>query len=168
MAHPKETRNAVRGAYIGGLPIEQAATKAVVPLATARRWKAEAAAEGDDWDKFQAASLIVSGGGLDQAMGRVVAGLMLRCEALLERIAEDAEIDPVEATKAVGSLTDSLAKAHAAAKRLMPLTDKYAVAMDVLKRLAEHAMVKKPGPVAGELVELIEGFGAELGKTWGA
>ena len=167
MAHPRETRLALRAAYLGGLPIEQAATKADVPLATARRWKSEALATGDDWDKFQAASLIVAGGGMDQAMGRVVAGVILRCEALMQRIAEDAKIDPVEATRAVASLTDSLAKAHAAAKRLMPATDKFAVAMDVLKRLAEHSMAKKPGPFSAELVELLEAFGAELGKSYG-
>lgn len=167
MAHPQETRLALRAAYLGGLPIEQAALKAVIPLATARRWKADAIAKGDDWDKFQAASLIVAGGGFDQAMGRVAAGVLLRCEALLERIATDAEIDPIDATKAVASLTDSLAKAHAAAKRLMPVTDRYAVAMDVLKRLAEHTMTKKPGAFAAELVELIEAFGVELGKAYG-
>lgn len=168
MAHPRETRNAVRGAYIGGLPIEQAAAKARVPLATARRWKAEAGAEGDDWDKFQRASLIVSGGGIDQATGRVVAGVVLRCEALMERIGADPGIDPVEAARAVASLADSLAKAQAAARRLMPETDKYAVAMDVLKRLAEHVIARQPGKVAAELVHAIESFGAELGKTWGA
>ena len=157
---------ALRAAYLGGLPIEQAAIQADVPLATARRWKAEAMAEGDDWDKFQRASLMVAGGGFDQAMGRVAAGVILRCEALMERLS-DPDIDPVEATKAVGSLTDSLAKAQAAAKRLMPVTDRYAVAMDVLKRLAEHAMVKKPGPFAAELVELLEVFGDELGKAYG-
>lgn len=167
MAHPKETRLALRAAYLGGLPIEQAATQANVPLATARRWKADAMAEGDDWDKYQRAAIMMAGGGFDQAMGRVAVAVIMRCEALMERIATDAEIDPVEATKAMGSLTDSLAKAHAAAKRLMPVTDRYAVAMDVLQRLAEHAMARKPGPFAAELVELIEAFGAELGKAYG-
>jgi hypothetical protein len=167
MSHPQETRHALRAAYIGGLPVEQAAIKAGVPLATARRWKAEATAKGDDWDRCKAANLIVAGGGFDQAMGRVAAGVLLRCEALLERIAEDAEIDPIDATKAVASLTDSLAKAHAATKRMMPETDRYAVAMDVLKRLAEHTMAKKPGAFAAELVELIEAFGIELGRVYG-
>lgn len=158
---------ALRGAYLGGLQLEQAAAKAGVGLATARRWKSEALAHGDDWDKFQRASLIVAGGGFDQAMHRVAAGVLLRCEALMERIGNDAEIDPVEATKAVGSLTDSLAKAHAAAKRLMPETDRYAVAMDVLQRLAEYAMTSKPGPFAAQLVETIESFGPELAKAYG-
>jgi hypothetical protein len=167
MAHPQKTRLTLRAAYLGGLPIEQAAAQAGIPVGTARRWKADDLAEGDNWDKFRAASLVISGGGIDQAMGRVLAGLLMRCEALLDRISTDDKIDPIEATRAVGSLTDSLAKAHAATKRLMPETDRYAVAMDVLKRLAEHAMAKKPGPFAAELVELLEAFGADLAKAYG-
>jgi len=161
MAHPRETRLALRAAYLGGLPIEQAAIKANVPLATARRWKADAMAEGDDWDKFQAASLIIAGGGFDQAMGRVAAGVILRCEALLERISTDMEIDPVEATKAVGSLTDSLSKAHAAAKRLMPATDRLATAMDVIKALTRFIQDRYPQHI-GAFAEVLEPFGREF------
>lgn len=161
MAHPRETRLGLRAAYLGGLPIEQAALKAAVPLATARRWKAESLTEGDDWDKFQRASMIVAGGGFDQAMGRVAAGVILRCEALLERIAEDPEIDPIEATKAVGSLTDSLAKAHAAAKRLMPATDRLATAMGVVKLLTKFIQERYPQHL-GAFAEVLAPFGREV------
>lgn len=161
MAHPKETRLALRAAYLGGLGLEQAATKADVPLATARRWKSDAAAEGDDWDKFQAASLIVAGGGFDQAMGRVAAGVILRCEALMERIGTDAEIDAIEATKAMASLTDSLAKAHAAAKRLSPATDRLATAMGVIKLLTAFIQERYPQHL-GAFAEVLEPFGREV------
>lgn len=162
MAHPAETRHAVRGAYLSGLPIEQAAGKACVPLATARRWKAEALAEGDDWDKFQRAAMIVSGGGFDQAMGRVAAGLLLRCEALLERLAEDAaELDPIESTKAVASLTDSLAKAHAASKRLMPAADRLGTALGTIKLLTAFIKDRYPQHL-GAFAEVLEPFGREV------
>lgn len=166
MAHPNETRLALRAAYLSGLPLEQAADKAGVSLASARRWKGEASAEGDDWDKFQRASLIVAGGGFDQAMGRVAAAVILRSEAIMENLASAPDVDPIEAAKAIASLADSLGKAQAAAKRLMPETDRYGIAMDVLKQLMEHSMSRKPA-LANELVELIEGFGEELGKSWG-
>ena len=161
MAHPHQTRLTLRAAYLSGLPIEQAAAKATVPLATARRWKADALASGDDWDKFQRASLIVAGGGFDQAMGRVAAGVILRCEALLERIADDDEIDPLEATKAVASLTDSLAKTHAAAKRLAPVTDRLATAMGVVKLLTKFIQDRYPQHI-GAFAEVLEPFGREV------
>jgi len=166
MAHAREKRLAVRTAYIGGLPIEQAAAKAGVPEGTARRWKSAAMVAGDDWDKFQAACLVVAGGGFDQAMGRVAAAVVLRCESLLERIGATHDIDPLEATKALASLSDSLSKAQVAAKRLLPEADKYAVAMEVLRRLAEFAIARKDGAFAQELVALIEAFGAELAAQW--
>lgn len=148
MAHPKETRLALRGAFLSGLPLEQAAEQAGVPLGTARRWKAEALIEGDDWDKFQKASLIVAGGGFDQAMGRVAAAVILRAEAVMERLASDAEVDPMDAAKAIGSLADSLNKAQAAAKRLMPETDKLAVETATLKAFVE--LLVRMSPAAGE------------------
>jgi hypothetical protein len=135
-------------------------------VGTARRWKADALDEGDDWDKFQRASLIVAGGGFDQAMGRVAAAVILRAEAVMEKLASDPEGDPMEAAKAIASLADSLGKARAASKGLMAETDRYGVAMDVVKRFMDYTVARKPG-MAAELVELIEGFGAELGKAYG-
>ena len=79
MAHPPEKRMELRTAYIGGLPLEAAADKAGVPYATARNWFIAARKEGDDWDKFRAASLIVAGGGIEQAMGRIIAAGLMRC-----------------------------------------------------------------------------------------
>lgn len=148
MAHPKETRLALRGAYLGGLPLEQAADQAGVPVQTARRWKAEANAQGDDWDKFQRASLIVAGGGFDQAMGRVAAAVILRAEAVMDKLAESPDMDPVESAKAIGSLADSLNKAQAAARRLMPETDKLALETSTLKAFVE--LLVRQSPSAGE------------------
>ena len=164
MAHPTETRLALRAAFLGGLPLEAAATKAGIPAQTARRWKAEAAGQGDDWDKFQRASLIVAGGGFEAAMGRVAAAVILRAEALLDQIAGDAEIDPIDATKAVGSLADSLAKAQAASKRLMPETDKLAVAMGVLKLLSAFIERQYPQHIAA-FADVLEPFGREVTRS---
>ena len=159
MAHPKETRLSLRAAFLGGLPLDQAAQKVGVPVQTARRWKSEAAAEGDDWDKFQAASLLVSGGGFEQAMGRAAAAMVLRCEALLERLQHDTEIDPLDASKAIASLSDSLSKAHGAAKRFMPETDRLAVENEAVKAFAD--LIIKRDPTAAEAVlSALEAFAA--------
>lgn len=157
MAHPKETRMTLRQAFLGGLPIDQAADKVGVPVQTARRWKAEAAAEGDDWDKFQAASLIVAGGGFESAMGRVAAAVVLRCGALLEKLETDPKIQPMEAAKAISSLTDSLSKAHAAAKQFMPQADQLAVETATIKAFAE-LMIRKHPRLADAVVSTMEAF----------
>jgi hypothetical protein len=162
MAHPKETQLALRAAFLSGSPLDLAAVQVGIGTATARRWKADALAAGDDWDKFQKASLIVAGGGFDQAMGRVAAAVILRSEAIMERL-EEPGIDPIAAAKAIGSLADSLGKAKAAMRSLMPETDRLGVAMEVIKRL--DAFIRENHPQhAGFFAELLPVFGQELAK----
>lgn len=117
MAHSPDKKVKLRAAYIGGLPLEAAADKIGVPLPTARNWFREARTAGDDWDAFQKASLVVAGGGVDQALGRIIAAALLRCETLL---AATENADPVEAVKAMAVLGDTVSKLQAASRRMMP------------------------------------------------
>lgn len=164
MAHPPEKRMELRTAYIGGLPLEAAADKVAVPYATARNWFNAARRDGDDWDKFRAASLIVAGGGIEQAMGRIIAAGLMRCEALLEEL--QALKDPVDAVKAMATLGDTIAKLRAAGKSMMPEADKLAVAMDVLKRLDGFIRENYPQH-AGAFGELLSPFGQDLARAYG-
>lgn len=153
MAHPKETQLALRAAFLGGLPLDQAAEQVGIGTATARRWKADALETGDDWDKFQKASLIVAGGGFDQAMGRVASAVILRSEAIMERL-EDPKLDPIDAAKAIGSLADSLGKAKAAMRALMPETDRLAVETQAVKGFVELLLRLAPGTGEAALAAL--------------
>ncbi|WP_306603907.1 DUF1804 family protein [Azonexus sp.] len=164
MAHPPEKRMELRSAYIGGLPLEAAADKTGVPYATARNWFRAAREEGDDWDKFRAASLIVAGGGIEQAMGRIIAAGLMRCEALLERVA--LLEDPNEAVKAMAILGDTVSKLRAAGKSMMPEADKLGVAMDVIKRLIAYLRENHPQQ-ADAFAELLPVFGDELARAYG-
>lgn len=164
MAHPPEKRMELRAAYIGGLPLEPAADKAGVPYATARNWFRAAREAGDDWDKFRAASLIVSGGGIEQAMGRIIAAGLLRCESLLELTA-NAE-DPFEGVKAMAVLGDTVSKLKAASKGMMPEADKLAIATDVAKRLSEFIRGQYPQHAAA-FAEILGPFGEELARAYG-
>lgn len=167
MAHPPEKRLALRTEYIGGLPLEAAADKVDVPYGTARNWYREAKAAGDDWDKFKAASLIVAGGGIEQAMGRIIAAGLMRCEALLEKLDDpENKIPPAEAVKAMATLGDTVAKLRASGKTLMPEADKLGIAMDVLKRLAAYIQENHPQQ-AGAFGELLSPFGQELARAYG-
>jgi hypothetical protein len=155
MAHSPELRMQLRAAYIGGLPLEHAAEKVGVPPGTARNWYRAARDSGDDWDRFRAASLIVAGGGIEQALGRIIAAGLMRCEALLDKTA-DAE-DPFEGVKAMATLGDTIAKLRAAAKSFMPDISEAAVAADTLKALA--TWTGDSAPARGiVLADLLEGF----------
>lgn len=148
MAHAPEKRMELRAAYIGGLPLEQAAEKVGVPHGTARNWYREARDAGDDWDKFQRVSMMVSGGGIEQALGRVIAAGLLRCEALLEK--SSASDDPAESVKTMAVLADTVAKLRAAGKHLMPEADALAVANETIKGLSE--LFLRLHPQAAELM----------------
>lgn len=155
MARPPEERMKLRTAYIGGLPLEAAADKAGVPYATARNWFRAARDEGDDWDKFRAASLIVAGGGIEQAMGRIIAAGLMRCEALLERIGETE--DPFSAVSAVATLGDTVAKLKAAGRGMMPEADRLAIETGAVKALADLFVRQHPGDAA-KMVAVIEAW----------
>jgi len=163
MAHSPDKKIKLRAAYIGGLPLEAAADKEGVPYATARNWYRAAKLAGDDWDAFQKASLIVGGGGIEQALGRIIAAGLLRCEKLLEAT-EAAE--PVESVKAMAVLGDTVSKLRAASRGMMPETDKLAVATDVAKRLAEFVRANYPQH-APAFAEILAPFGDELAKAYG-
>jgi hypothetical protein len=164
MAHSPELRMQLRSAYIGGLPIDHAADKVGVPAGTARNWYRAAREQGDDWDKFRAASLIVAGGGIEQALGRIIAAGLMRCEALLEKTA-DSE-DPYESVKAMATLGDTISKLRSASKGMMPEADRLAVAMDVIKRLDAYVREATPQHQAA-FADIITPFGAELAKAYG-
>lgn len=155
MAHPPEKKTELRAAYLGGLPLERAAEKVDVPLPTARRWFAEAKRGGDDWDKFRTAGLIVAGGGIEQAMGRVIAAGLVRCEVLLESI-EGAE-NPMDAVKAMGTLSDTISKLKSASRGMMPEADALAIETAAIKGLAD-LFVRMHPTQAEAMLATVEAF----------
>lgn len=163
MAHSPDKKVKLRAAYIGGLPLESAAEATGVPHATARNWYREARVAGDDWDAFQKASLVVSGGGIEQALGRIIAAGLLRCEALLETTAD---ADPMDGVKAMAVLGDTVAKLKAASRGMMPETDRLGMAMQLLKDLSEFIRANHPRRLQ-DFAEILEAFGARLAKTKG-
>lgn len=153
MAHAPEKKARLRTAYIGGLPLEAAADKACVPLPTARNWYRAAKAAGDDWDRFQAASLIVAGGGIEQAMGRIIAAALLRCEALLETPPDDVEAS----IRAMSTLGDTVAKLNAASAKWMPEADRLAIESAAVKRFVD-LVVRHHFADANKMVAALEEF----------
>jgi len=166
MAHGEEKIRAVRASYVfDQLGLEIAAMKHGIPEATARRWKRDAKQAGDDWDKARSAQMI-AGGGIEDVVRQTLAVVVQQVQATVEAIQANPDMPPADKVQALASLADAYNKLMAASKRLMPETDKLAVAMDVVKRMAEFVAKRKPA-LAHEFVELMEPFGDEIARVYG-
>ena len=166
MAHGEDTRRKVKAAYVfDQLALELAAAKEGVPLATARNWKREAKAAGDDWDKARSAQLI-AGGGIEDVVRQTLAVVIQQVQATVEAIQNDGTMPPGEKVKALSSMADAYNKLIAASRRLMPETDRLAVATDVAKRLSEFIRANYPQHV-GAFTEILGPFGEALARAYG-
>lgn len=165
MAYTEETRRAVRAAYIhDALPLDQAAARAGVPASTATRWKKQAKAEGDDWDKARAASMLAMGG-TDDVARQVLTDYLVQHKSLLDDLRESV-LPPQARASVLASLADSFNKAVAASRRVMPETNELALALEVLGLLGEFVREHFPGH-AQALLEVLEPFGFELSRHYG-
>ncbi|EKB9380334.1 DUF1804 family protein [Pseudomonas aeruginosa] len=163
MAHPKETRDALRRAYVlDRQSLEVAAAMFGVSYGTARRWKQQAEAEGDDWDRAQSAQLL-AGGGLEDVARQVLAGLVTQFQATMEAIQVDADIKPAVKVQLLASLADAYNKTVSASKRVLPETSALATAMEVLQRLASFIRERFPQH-AHAFAEVLEPFGELLAR----
>ncbi|WP_375591729.1 DUF1804 family protein [Chitiniphilus eburneus] len=171
MAHPQEKRDAVRRAFVfDQMALELAALTHDVPLATARRWKREAEAAGDDWDKCRAAQTL-SGGSMEALARQMLAGFLLQYQAAMDALnTEPAEgvalLTPMKRVEMLASLADSYNKTVAASRRVLPETSQLATAMEVVQGLAVFVRTHYPQHAAA-FVEILEPFGADLAKRYG-
>jgi len=166
MAHPKEKRALLRAAFVHDhLPLGEAARKAGVSPATAARWKREARAAGEDWDKLRAATLL-AGEGVEAVARQMLADYVTQHQALMEQITGNAELSAADKVSMLASLADSFNKTVAASRRVLPETNELAVALQVVSRLADFVRARFPqyGPA---FVDILEPFGDELAKVYG-
>ncbi len=166
MAHPPETRDKVRRAYVfDRLSLEVAAMKCGVSYGTASRWKAQAADGGDDWEKAQAAQLM-AGGNIEDIGRQMLAGLVTQYQASMDELNRDTNLNPALKVQLLSSLADAFNKTVAASKRILPETSELATAMEVVQKLATFVQQRYPKH-AQAFAELLEPFGDELARTYG-
>lgn len=166
MAHSDDTRRAVRAAFVfDQLGLEIAAVKNDVPVATARRWISEARKAGDDWEKARAAQMM-AGGGVEAIARQTMAMFSQQAQATMLMLQDDKDMSALDRAKAMASLADSFTKLVSANGRLMPETDKLAVALDVIKRLSEFVRANHP-QLAGGFAEILGPFGDEIARAYG-
>ena len=166
MAHPQDAREKVRRLYVfEQLPLEMAALQAEVPIGTARRWKSADKAKGDDWDKVKTAHVMASGGAEEIARA-IFTGLMIQYQAVIEQLNADNSQPPAEKVQMLTSMADAFNKTVAASRRVLPETNKLAVALGVIEDFAGYVQKQKP-ELLPAFVELLEGFGAVIEANYG-
>jgi hypothetical protein len=166
MAHGEESRRAVRAAYVfDQLALEAAAAKCSVPYDTARNWKRTAKQMGDDWDKARAAQMI-AGGGIEDVVRQTLGIVVQQVQATVQAIQEATDMPPGEKVQMLASLADAYNKLMAASRKMMPETDKLAVATDVAKRMADFVRANYPQHAAA-FAEILGPFGDDLARAYG-
>lgn len=167
MAHPKATRDKLRAFYCNGeQSLETAAALCGVSLGTARRWRDEAKAQGDDWNKLRAAHTL-AGGSIDEIARAMMTSFLVQYQATMTML-QDAEVENLPPSKRVqllASLADAFTKTVAANKRVLPEVQEAAVAIKVINRLVDYIDAEYPNMLANFDV-VLQGFQGVIEKEF--
>ena len=165
MAHPQDVRRAVRRSYVQQrLSLAESARQAGVAEGTARTWKREAAAQGDDWDRARTAARMAEGG-LGSITERVLSDFSAMFTHTMANLSTH-EGDPVDTSRAIAGLADAYAKVVKAAGCVDPRLGRLSIAMETLKLFGAHVRENDPDSVM-VVAGLIDSFGEELAAQWG-
>lgn len=164
MAYSQDDKDKVRKAYIfDKLPLDKCASLHGISYATVQRWKNQARARGDDWDKVRTAQTL-SGGEVEDTARELLTDLIIIFKNTTDSVKSD-EIDSVTKVKLLASLADSYNKAVSANRKLMPVTDKLAIAMTVMEMLGRYIQETKPEAMP-IFVEILVPFGEVLSREF--
>ena len=142
MAHDEKTKADVRRYYVFDcLTLELAAEKAKVSYNTVRRWKREAEARGDNWDKVRDASTMASGKVEDVARGMLTT-FVLYFESTMDELRKTEDLHVSEKAKLIQVLGDSYSKMVASSKRLLPEVSELATAWKVIEMVTNLIKTK--------------------------
>lgn len=161
MAHDEKTKAYVRRYYVFDcLTLEQAAEKAGVSYNTARRWKKEAEARGDNWDTVRDANTMASGKVEDVARGMLTT-FVIFFEKTMEELRHSEDLPVSKKAKLIQGLGDSYSKMVASSKRLLPEISEFDTAMRTINMLGDYIHQNKP-ELMDMFLDLLEGFGLKL------
>lgn len=165
MAHPPEIRHKLRAAYVyDRLPLESAAEKCGIGYATARRWKAEAESDGDDWERGRSAARL-AGDGMAHVVQMMLDDYLILHQSAIDGMKSDQTITPMIKAETLSRLADAFTKTMSAIGKVSPELSRLAVATDVLQRLAKFVTIFHPH-MSESFLEILEPFAGELAKEY--
>ena len=165
MAHDVEVQKAVRQAYVfDRLSLEMAAESAGVSFGTARRWKANAEKNGDNWEKARDVQVMASGGIENIAQG-LLAGFLIKYRTLMTELEENTEMTTEAKVEALSALADSFAKMTASSKKILPSVSEQATAIRTVEIIATKLKQRSPALLA-EFMAMTTELEAEFDKAF--
>lgn len=165
MAYTQEDKDNVRRSYVfDKLPLDKIASLYNISYPTVQRWKRDAKVAGDDWDKVKSAQTL-AGGEIEDVARQILTDFILLFQNLSNEIKSDVETPPIEKAKILSSLSDSYNKTIGASRKLMPVTDRLAVAMTVMEMLGDYIKNNKPDAMP-VFVEILVPFGEMLDREF--
>jgi hypothetical protein len=166
MAHGPEVKQAVRAAYIfDRLTVEQAAERAEVGVATARRWKTQATALGDDWDKARGAHAL-SREGAGTVARLVLADFLTVHQSTVDGLREEQGISPLAKAEALSRLSDAFTKTMNAVSKASPEMARFSVANELLRDLGSFVREEYPDHV-DLMLDILGSFSAYVARKYG-
>ncbi|SMH62852.1 DUF1804 family protein [Azospirillum agricola] len=167
MAHGDATRADLRRAYVyDRLELPAAADRVAVSLSTARRWKSDAEAEGDDWEKARTAARL-AGDGRQSVAEMILNDYLMLHQACMEEVKAARTIDPLKKAEVLSRLADAFNKTMGAVSKASPELSRLAVATDVIQRLAGFIRKRKAPPAVLEfLIDALDEFASELARDF--
>jgi hypothetical protein len=166
MAHGPEVKQAVRAAYIfDRLTVEQAAERAEVGVATARRWKTQATALGDDWDKARGAHAL-SREGAGTVARLVLADFLTVHQSTVDGLREEQGISPLAKAEALSRLSDAFTKTMNAVSKASPEMARFSVANELLRDLGSFVREEYPEQV-DLMLDILGSFSAYVARKYG-
>lgn len=166
MAHSPEKKVAARAAYAHeALTLEVIAQRLGISVGTLSRWKREAAADGDDWDRARAAARL-SSQGAEAVTSAVLEDFVMLFQSTISEVKADPSIKAIVKAEIISRLSDAYNKTMAAVAKGSPKLNKLAIAMEVMQHLVEFIREEYPHLAEG-FMEMLEPFGKRLAKALG-
>lgn len=155
--HLRDKKEAVKKSYINDcLSIDSACQLHGVSRAVAYRWKADDKIDGIDWEKLRTARNI-SGKSIESIARSVLAEFMRQYKATMEHLKES-DLPAQTRVQLLASLSHSLVETVSSTKRIMPATNRLAVALEVIEKQMDFVKKNHPQHLAA-MVEVLEPFG---------
>lgn len=161
-----EHRRHVRSLYIyQRLSIEMIADKLDIGHGTIRKWKAESARDGDDWDIARTAGDIADCG-YKYTIAVLMEDYLTQHKQALKDIQKDPALTAEKRVKLLSSLAFSLREMRQSVSQLNPELNKLAVAIEIINRLTTFVRDGYPQHAAA-MLEILEPFGEAMAKRYG-